>query len=503
MKNIGYCIKTENDNYYYYSAYMNETILINNFLFLIIQEFLKSKIGFNQIKVLNKISKTKKIKPKEFKYYFDKFLFLNKLGYFKKVDIAKHISGRHNNNEIKRSLANTEMLTFEVTENCNLTCNYCGYGKLYNNNENREKGNLNEKTAYLMIDYIFGLWNSKSNMDLNCKKYIAFYGGEPLLNIDLIKKVLSYIENNYNLKFSLTPMMTTNGILVNKYMDFLVKNNFQLTISLDGDKNNNGHRLYHNGKSSFEKVFSNIILLKNKYPSYFKNNVKFNSVLHNKNSVSDIYNFFYSNFETQAGISEIAAYNLNIENQSLFWETYKNSYQSFNEAVKCIPQHASDLMFFLQNPSNLVLKDFCTYFSNIYYKNYSDLFKKKRKIVYKPTGTCMPFEKKIFVAANGDIYPCEKIPFVHPLGNISNNKVNIDFKIIAKKLNGYFEKIIKQCHNCSLYRGCQECLFNLDDFKCHRVANINSVKNFFSSCITNIENNPENFIKIIGPTNYE
>ena len=82
-------------------------------------------------------------------------------------------------------------------------------------------------------------------------------------------------------------------LLLNKYMDFIVENEFRLLISLDGDKNNNIYRLNKFAKgSSFDKVYSNIKLLQKNHPEYFNKNVQFNAVLHNKYSIGEIHNFF-------------------------------------------------------------------------------------------------------------------------------------------------------------------------------------------------------------------
>lgn len=85
--------------------------------------------------------------------------------------------------------------------------------------------------------------------------------------------------------------MTTNAVLLEQYMDFLVKNNFEILISLDGNKYNDSYRVFKNGNSSFDTVISNIDKLYSSYPAYFIQNVKFNSVLHNRNSVKDANTF--------------------------------------------------------------------------------------------------------------------------------------------------------------------------------------------------------------------
>ena len=42
--------------------------------------------------------------------------------------MKKHLTPNH----IRLALANLPLLTFEVTDACNLKCKYCGYGEFYN-----------------------------------------------------------------------------------------------------------------------------------------------------------------------------------------------------------------------------------------------------------------------------------------------------------------------------------------------------------------------------------
>lgn len=57
-------------------------------------------------------------------------------------------------------LANTPQITFEITERCNLSCIYCGYGKLYANRGERKNRDLPIAKAirFLNILRIYGSW---------------------------------------------------------------------------------------------------------------------------------------------------------------------------------------------------------------------------------------------------------------------------------------------------------------------------------------------------------
>lgn len=92
-------------------------------------------------------------------------------------------------------MINLPQLVFEVTDNCNLNCSYCGYGKLYQGYDPRKKRNLSFKKACNTIDYLARLWKENINDSMSQQLTIGFYGGEPLINIKLIKELIQYIES--------------------------------------------------------------------------------------------------------------------------------------------------------------------------------------------------------------------------------------------------------------------------------------------------------------------
>ena len=110
---------------------------------------------------------------------------------------------------------------------------------------------------------------------------ISFYGGEPLLNMDFIKQTITYTEKLPDTGRVFNYSMTTNAMLLDKYMDYLVEKDFTILISLDGDEQGQSYRTDHAGNNSFQRVYRNIMLLKEKYPEYWNQKVSFNAVLHN------------------------------------------------------------------------------------------------------------------------------------------------------------------------------------------------------------------------------
>ena len=116
--------------------------------------------------------------------------------------------------DVKRSLSNSPQLTFEITDACNLRCEYCGYGKFYSDYDERKSTWLSPQRAKVLLDYLRSLWGSELNISHNQNVYISFYGGEPLMNVPFIKEIVSYVEEFDYPSRSFTFDMVTNGILL-------------------------------------------------------------------------------------------------------------------------------------------------------------------------------------------------------------------------------------------------------------------------------------------------
>ena len=110
-------------------------------------------------------------------------------------------------NHIRHSLANLPILTFEVTDSCNLKCKYCGYGEFYNDYDERKNQNLPFVYASQLLDYLADFWNSNRNISSDRNVYIGFYGGEPLLNMEFVEKVVDYVEKMPMLNTIIGPLV--------------------------------------------------------------------------------------------------------------------------------------------------------------------------------------------------------------------------------------------------------------------------------------------------------
>jgi len=148
-------------------------------------------------------------------------------------------------------------LTLFVVQKCNLKCTYC-YG---NEGEYGEKGIMNVETARKAVDWL--IYESKEKKELG----ISFFGGEPLMNFSLIKKITQYAKiqgSKFGKQFEFG--ITTNGVLLNdENISFMMQNNMIPVISFDGPKEiHDKNRLFKNGKGTYDYTVIKIKeLLKN------------------------------------------------------------------------------------------------------------------------------------------------------------------------------------------------------------------------------------------------
>ena len=362
---------------------------------------------------------------------------------------------------IRYNLQKLSKLVFEVTDKCNLNCKYCIYSTLYRENDTREGKNISFTRAKVIIDYLYDLWKNDYSDGSGSEFVIGFYGGEPLMNVQFIKQVIDYVESLDMGKTGriCSYSMTTNAMLLDKYMDYLVEKNFNLLVSLDGDEFAQSYREDHSGKNSFERVFRNIKLLEEKHPEYFKNNTGINAVLHSRNEVESIYQFIYTRSGKIPMISPLNRAGVCAEKKDEFIKLYRNPVESFYHSSIC---EIIESEMFMSTPRVAGLADYILNQSGNNFQTCNDLYVNKDNIPLS-TGTCLPFAKKLFVTVNGKILPCERISHQFSLGQVHEDRVELNEEYVAEKHNYYVSRFVEQCVNCASNRFCMQCVYQTDD----------------------------------------
>jgi uncharacterized protein len=176
----------------------------------------------------------------------------------------------------------------EVTEDCNYRCTYCKR-TIATDFRSHSKNNLSEENACKGIRYYFNRYIAFFNK-LSAEKRalllqtvppsISWYGGEPFLNFELIKKSADYFKSlpwdKYSIKVSdLRFTSNTNlSIMNDEILNFLVDNRVSLFASLDGPATEHDKcRVFENGAGTFQIAYHNLLRIKKFNEAYFKENV--------------------------------------------------------------------------------------------------------------------------------------------------------------------------------------------------------------------------------------
>ena len=430
-------------------------------------------------------------------YYLKKYAYLRSHGFFAKPKLVNF--GTIDEAMVKESIVQTQQIVFEIVDYCNLKCTYCGFGDLYEGYDERTGKKINMSHAINLLKYIFELKPKNKKNRLS----IGFYGGEPLLNMSFIRRIVEVskqlsAENGLKVLYS----MTTNGTLIHKYVDFLYANKFNLHISLDGNEKNHSYRIYNkNNKNSFQKVIENADMIQRDYPEYFSDCVNFNAVLHNRNSVKEIFEFIYTRYHKIPVISEINLSDIHPDNKDLIERMYNSKRKSETEFQK----EQSDLFHTIHNELTTFkeLSDFLRYYSiNFYVSNILASIYNLEK--YLPASTCLPFSKRIYFTIHNKLLPCEKINYKYSLG-IVNEKVEIDISKVTQQYNFYYNKLKKICQTCYEYRFCGTCIFQIKnighcdsgELVCYMFQNQNDFKNKLFRIFSFLEKYPNDFFQVL------
>ncbi len=411
---------------------------------------------------------------------------------------------RISHDEVVSSLVNLHQLTFEVTDACNLQCKYCGYGDLYFGYDKRETNYLSFERGKAMLDYLADIWRTHAARSARPRTYISFYGGEPLMNMPFIERMVAYVES-LDIRRNFIFSMTTNAMLLDRYMNYLREKKVRLLISLDGDRQGQSYRVTHSGENSFDRVFANVKKLQRTYPGYFEEYVQFNSVLHNRNSVERTFDFIKREFGKRAAITELNNSGIKPEKVEEFNRTYRNMVQSLHESENY--ERISDEMFMSEPDTHDLLLYLHQYSGNVF-RDYNALFVDDAKIAYTPTGTCSPFSKKMFVTVNGKILQCERIDHRFALGQLSEAGVELDIDAIVARFNGYLDKLQRQCTACHRKKSCIQCMYyieNLDDPQpqCHGYMNRETFDRYSSHCLGHLSHHPHLYRKLMEEVQVE
>lgn len=194
-------------------------------------------------KMLQKYSESEGVNRQELEECYDDITQLKDNGkLFADSSYAQQAVDFKNRNNVIKALC------LHVAHTCNLNCSYCfaSQGKYQG-----ERALMSFEVGKQAIDFLVANSGTRHNLEVD------FFGGEPLMNWDVVKQIVKYarsIEEKCNKNFRFT--LTTNGVLVDdEVIDFANKEMHNVVLSLDGRKEIHDHlRVDYAGNGSYERI---------------------------------------------------------------------------------------------------------------------------------------------------------------------------------------------------------------------------------------------------------
>ena len=139
-------------------------------------------------------------------------------------------------------------LCLHVAHTCNLNCSYCFASQ---GRYSGERAVMSFETGKQALDFLIANSGDRHNLEVD------FFGGEPLMNFDVVKQLVAYarsVEEDAGKNFRFT--LTTNGMLIDDdVIDFANKEMSNVVLSLDGRKEvHDRYRVDYLGRGSWERI---------------------------------------------------------------------------------------------------------------------------------------------------------------------------------------------------------------------------------------------------------
>ena len=313
-------------------------------------------------------------------------------------------------------------LCLHVAHDCNLKCKYCFAAQ---GDFGGEKQMMSFEVGKAAIDYLIANSGNRRNLEID------FFGGEPLMNFDVVKQLVEYgrsieKENNKNIRFTIT----TNGILLDdEKIEYINENMHNVVLSLDGRKEvNDNMRPTLNDKGSHDIIlpkFKKLIETRPKDKYYYirgtftRENLDFSEdVMHFANE-----GFALTSVEPVVG-DESNPYALREEDMPKVFEEYENLAVKYADMLK----EGKDFKF-------------CHFMIDL----------NQGPCVIKRITGCGAGNEYLAITPEGDIYPCHQ--FVgnedYKLSNIMNEEIVFphDLTESFKNAHVYSKEDCKKCWN--------------------------------------------------------
>lgn len=308
-------------------------------------------------------------------------------------------------------------LCVHVTHDCNLSCRYCfaSEGEYHG-----ERMLMSADVGKRAFDFLVANSGNRKNLEVD------FFGGEPLMNWDVVKELVAYgrtLEDKFDKKFRFT--LTTNGVLLDEEnMAFMNENMYNVVLSIDGRKEINDHmRPTPNGKGSYDVIVPKFKAFaeSRKQQDYY---VRGTFTHHNLDFAEDVLHLADEGFKQISVEPVVAPADMSYALQEEDIPRLMDQYEYLAMKKLAYAKEGKDFNFF-----HFMI----------------DL--SQGPCVAKRLAGCGSGTEYLAVTPQGDLYPCHQFVGIEAfkLGTVDTGVVNKEVQAEFKCCNVYAKKDCKDC----------------------------------------------------------
>ncbi len=335
-------------------------------------------------------------------------------------------------------------LVLSVTEGCNFRCRYCVFSGAYRYARRHGSRNMPLETAFRAVRWYFGFAAPVYR--------IAFYGGEPLLELDLIRKTVDMACREVSGGARLSLSLTTNGSLLDDAaIEFLAAHSFHLFISLDGPARiHDRYRRSEAGRPSFARIWERIQRIRQLVPEFFEARVNFCMTLAPPDPVPEIMEFVEENREIFANKIPVLA-GLEDASPALYESLGVAEGESAPDLDPLRERYLGQLAS--GGPPDGIIRA----------ANDSAMAKlARRSMTAAPdakisAGQCVP-GRRCHVTPDGKLHPCERANHQVSIGDVATG---FDYPGIESLLRRFGAIAESHCGDCWAVRLCSRCIIDV------------------------------------------
>ena len=345
-------------------------------------------------------------------------------------------------------------LSLAVSDQCNLRCGYCPHSNELDWVRSHRDVRMSAETARTAVrDFLHLSRHAKTPS-------ISFYGGEPMLDLDLIREVVALVRREAS-RDDYRLVIDTNGTrLDSKSVDFIAEERLHLQVSLDGPPHvHDRHRRTRRGEPTHAAIMAGLARLYAADPGVHER-IHYRVTLAPPTDPIEV-GAWFADFplHREAGIAEPPHVGAGMADLSgvepgrlgLERDDYTEFRSRMSEARRRYVETCVDEGHEALDPLLRALFDdeLITFYHRPRVRLGDEI---------SPGGCCRPGQRRIHVRADGVYQPCERVGDGLEIGRAGEG---LDFAAIERLWERFMSALGERCLECWACRMCPLCFTSL------------------------------------------